>query len=516
MTAILGLLGCSETFIYQITEVPKPEIEVTPLEYFFDEISVGENSIETFTISNIGDAPLSVFDIRLSNSNGTFLLDSEIDIIYPDESADFYVIYNPITYEENNNVINILSNDFDEALIQILISGRGNSPVIDISPWEYQFPETSVGCESEKVIMISNVGSLDLIIDNILYTSNVPSDFYPESFYNIGGNFPWTIAPGDHIAVPISYIPEDTLSDNGFLKVYSNDLARPEAIAGQTGSGVYEEFVTETFSQDGTSDVDIMFVIDNSCSMQSNQINFKDNFNSFINAFYGAGIDYQIGFITTDSSTLSLNSIVSNLSADPIAEVNDIIDIISISGSSHEQGILQTYLATQPGEWAGVGGSFLRVDARLVVIYLSDEPDHSGSIVTTSQAANHLLSLKGSLSMVTAHAVAGDFPNGCTANGGAEFGDGYYDLVNNLSGTFLSICTSDWGIQMDALARSSILSNSFPLSNTPVEASIEAYIDGVLDYNWTFEESTNSVIFSTPPSEGSQIEISYSRYNECN
>ena len=148
-------------------------------------------------------------------------------------------------------------------------------------------------------------------------------------------------------------------------------------------------------------------------------------------------------------------------------------------------------------------------------MYLSDEPDYSGNYVTIPQLANHLIGIKGSPSLVVAHAVAGDFPTGCMANGGAEFGDGYYDIVSELNGSFLSICSSEWGPQMDELARSSILNASFPLTEIPIVASIHATIDGVTDYNWSFEESINSVIFGTPPNEGAEVEISYSVYFEC-
>ena len=68
---------------------------------------------------------------------------------------------------------------------------------------------------------------------------------------------------------------------------------------------------------------------------------------------------------------------------------------------------------------------------------------------------------------------------------------------------------------MDALARNSILNTSFQLSEVPVVASIEATIDGIEDFNWMFDESTNSIIFITAPTTGSNIEISYSVYADC-
>jgi hypothetical protein len=515
LLALLCLFGCSDTALTRVPDEPSPEIEVTPLEYDFGDLPVGESLLKTFLISNIGNDILNISNIHMAYANDAFILDSDISSISPDESAEIFVVYTPVTYRNDSNIINILSNDLDEPVVSISIAGSGSSPIIDIDPWTYQFDNTMVSCEDSEEFAITNIGNMDLIIDNIIYISNIPSDFYPESFYNINGDFPWTLAPGESIPVVISYIPEDTSPDNGALEVYSNDPYTPVAIAEQTGHSFYGDFITDVFTQVESVDVDILFVIDNSGSMTQNQINFKNNFNSFINAFYAAGISYNIGFITTDNKNLVSNSIISNSSPDPVTEVNDIIELISTYGMGTEKGLLYSYLATQPGEWAQPGGAFLRPDAKLVVIYLSDERDQSGGDVTIPQLISHLIALKGSMSMVTAHAVAGDFPSGCSGNGGAEFGDGYYDVVSGLSGSFLSICASDWGPQMDALARSSILDASFTLSEVPVVASIEAIVDGVVDYNWIFEESTNSIIFASPPAEGSLVEISYSVFTEC-
>jgi hypothetical protein len=120
-----------------------------------------------------------------------------------------------------------------------------------------------------------------------------------------------------------------------------------------------------------------------------------------------------------------------------------------------------------------------------------------------------LLSLKASSDLIIAHAIAGDYPSGCTSNGGAQYGEGYYDVVNSLSGTFMSICDSDWSVTMDTLARDSIAMTGFPLSEKAISGTIEVKVNGIINTDWYFEHSSNSVIFTFPPLEGSDIEINY-------
>ena len=57
---------------------------------------------------------------------------------------------------------------------------------------------------------------------------------------------------------------------------------------------------TDVFLQETRNVVDILLVVDNSCSMIDEQEKLADNFQSFIDAFAGVDVDYQIGVVTTD------------------------------------------------------------------------------------------------------------------------------------------------------------------------------------------------------------------------
>ena len=132
-----------------------------------------------------------------------------------------------------------------------------------------------------------------------------------------------------------------------------------------------------------------------------------------------------------------------------------------------------------------------------------------------SDYSSSLVSLKSSSDLVVAHAIAGDYPSGCSTNGGAQFGDGYYDVVNDLGGTFMSICASDWSVTMDTLARESLSQLGFALSDSPIQDTIVVHVDGVASSDWSYDISSNSVIFTTAPPDGSSIDIEYGIWS-CN
>lgn len=75
-------------------------------------------------------------------------------------------------------------------------------------------------------------------------------------------------------------------------------------ILGMAGCSDYEFYnqkYTDVFQQNGRNQVDVLLVVDNSCSMFEEQDKLATNFDSFIQYFDGVDVDYQISVVTTDT-----------------------------------------------------------------------------------------------------------------------------------------------------------------------------------------------------------------------
>jgi len=499
--------------------ITAPEIEVDPTHHSYGALSAGSETRDVvINIENIGNGDLDISNIYLHNGNSNFSLATlPVGTVGSLESVELIVTYAPGTYETNYETISILSNDEDEPVVNVVLDGSGDAPVITITPDYHDFGEVYLGCEDTLSIEVGNIGNSNLIISDIEFFASLPVDFSMHDYEPAWGALPIVVPPGDVIDLNVDYFPLDLLDDAGYMEVTSNDPATPVAYADQDGLGEVEAWVSDSFTQDGTVDVDILFVIDNSGSMGSNQTNIKNNFDVFMNAFAAAGVSYQVALITTDDSNF-VGDVITNSTPDPVTEFNDQIDSIGTRGSAYEKGLWFAYESTTTGDASpGSSTGFFRTGARLVVVYVSDEGDYShqtyGSGGSTTMLptdyASSLLSLKSSSSLVVAHAIAGDYPSGCSTNGGAQFGDGYYDVVTDLGGTFMSICASDWSTTMDTLARESLAQLAFALSSTPIEDTIEVTVDGVISSDWSYDISANTIIFSVSPPDGSTIDISY-------
>ena len=56
----------------------------------------------------------------------------------------------------------------------------------------------------------------------------------------------------------------------------------------------------DVFQQQRINTVDVLMVVDNSCSMDQEQDKLASNFQAFIDAFEGVEVDWQLSVVTTD------------------------------------------------------------------------------------------------------------------------------------------------------------------------------------------------------------------------
>jgi len=56
---------------------------------------------------------------------------------------------------------------------------------------------------------------------------------------------------------------------------------------------------------------------------------------------------------------------------------------------------------------------------------------------------------------------------------------------------------------------------SFNLSGTPIEDTIEVFVDGVANTDWIYDSSLNAIIFNAAPTDGSLIDASYAVWADC-
>jgi hypothetical protein len=167
---------------------------------------------------------------------------------------------------------------------------------------------------------------------------------------------------------------------------------------------------------------------------------------------------------------------------------------------------------------AGVNAGFVRQDANLAVVVVSDAEDQSNQPV--SYYENLLINVKGfaNLSKFTFSAI-GPFlpssPSGCIYDG---FGAAtrYTSLINRTGGVREEICNTNWAVALQGLGRTAFgFRTQFFLTNTPdqTQGGINVLINGqpAPPSTYMYDAASNSIRFqpNTTPQPGQTLTIDY-------
>lgn len=112
------------------TAVRTPEIDVSPGWITFPYIAVGDSTSAPFTVSNLGDAELAIFDVAWDGSGGPFTL-AALDgaalarPLAPGAAFDVVVTYTPTAATAASAVARVSSDDPDEPTVPVEIGAPG-------------------------------------------------------------------------------------------------------------------------------------------------------------------------------------------------------------------------------------------------------------------------------------------------------------------------------------------------------------------------------------------------------
>lgn len=285
---------------------------------------------------------------------------------------------------------------------------------------------------------------------------------------------------------------------------------------GDNNSGNIPEEVTEVFIQNASESnkIDILWVVDNSGSMSDEQASLAANFDAFIQSFASKDIDFQMAITTTDARAgISGEPVAGSIDALNYSAMQDDVDLfknsfksmiqVGIRGSGHEQGLQTSY-----DFFNNYGNSFLREDAFLQVIYVSDENDQSPDMVSAYVEA--IQDMKLNAGKVKMHGIVSfaDEGQGIT-NGHARYGD----ATELTSGSLYDI-DGDFYQSLENLGEKIVeLVETFPLQFAPVVDSIVVKVNGVESNDWEYIAQGNSIKFleGAIPVDGDEISVSYEK-----
>lgn len=546
--AILGALaasaGCEDGSLQRIPgAAPPTRVDANIVVYGedpdqphlvdFGEVPVGEMSVQEVTIENDGTDTLQVRDLMLpgSDSLGSFQmlnLDELVPLLTPDTSWVLEVGYSPVQDEARESTLTVASNDRDEPTVDVRLVATGLGPQVEVFPPSYDFGSPEIGCEHSEQFTVSNVGRADLTVDDVFLEDLGGSGelFLDEATVP---SMPQILAPGESFTVDIWYSPDDVEPDSSVLHVISDDPSQADKSASQFGiahAGLTNE---DQFLQQGDNSTDILWVVDDSCSMSEEQTSLATNFTAFMGIIEALEVDFHIGVTTTDVDAggpqgmlQGSTPIITPSTPDPEVVFSANVNV-GTSGSATERGLHAGYLAlsspmVDPG---GPNDGFLRDTAGLRVMFVSDEPEQSQPVQgwTAPDYSGWFQALKPNPDHVVLSDITGGLLGCNGAGGSADEGQGYVEATVLTGGISASICDSNWASTLSALAwLAQSFADTFELSELAVADTVEVRLnDSPVFVGWVFDPALNAVVFDPDhiPDNGVTIDITYTILGSC-
>ena len=512
LPVLLLLAGCSD---HNFAKIPEGEgnglarIEVSPGLLQFGELSYGEDPVvQSFTIKSVGDIDLTVSDLFIEGEHaGSFtLLSDTVNFVLPpgaEQTVD--VVFEPLGANDQVATAYVASDDEEYPLEPVELYGSGSVPELQISPDPLDFESAYIGCDDREVVELSNVGTDTLEITDVGFEGDSPLALVDD--YSL----PITLEPGEATWLSFTFTPREEAAFTGTLSVTSNEPLGTRT-ADQAGEGRYAGFYTDLWEIPEDPPTDLLFAVDQSCSMDDDSAALARNFSTFISLLGGYSNDWQV-IVSNDDDGCSRTGILTPTTPNYESTFSS---QVTAGGGAYTEALLTVannaiHNAYVPG---GCNSGFMREGAALHIIVVSDEREQSPQ--SWSTLVSQIQGYKGDPGMVKISAIAGDYPGGC---GSADAGDGYYQAVTGTSGEFLSIC-SDWAsaANLERLASASVIQTDFELQNTPLPDTIEVVHNAapVAETEWSYDAASNTVSFATlSPTGGDTVEISYAGLAAC-
>ena len=220
---------------------PSPDITVSPLSHEYGNVAVGQSGSQIFNVRNDGTADLAVSATALGGSNpsqfsitsggGSFALT-------PGGSRNITIGFSPSTVGAKSASLDITSDDPDEALISVSLSGTGTllEPDITVSPPSHDYGNVAVGQSGGQVFNVRNDGTANL---SVSATSLGGAD--PGHFIIAAGGGSFVLSPGGSRDITVNFTPSSVGARSASLEITSDDPDEGLASAGLSGVGTLLE-----------------------------------------------------------------------------------------------------------------------------------------------------------------------------------------------------------------------------------------------------------------------------------
>ncbi len=263
------------------------------------------------------------------------------------------------------------------------------------------------------------------------------------------------------------------------------------------------EIWVDSFTQVGAfDDMDILWVIDGSCSMISHHPQLVKGVEAMMGNLPG-DVNWRLKMITAgDSTWITQSNLFPLTRGDDIDDAIYMLNDLPSDGGEAGFGAVKNYVETDT-----YAQTWMRPDAALLTVFVSDEPEQSGIDVSdfiwwyeNRRTTGFMASI---VNLPEAESVC-PFTTGPT-----HIGQEYIDATEHFNGAVVDICNPDWATAVEDATQEIEPYEDYELQHIPYKNTIAVFVNQEPFYEWHYNSWENRIYFDELPEEGALVEMAY-------
>lgn len=508
----------------------------------FGAVQTGRGAVQGFRFENTGTQECAVKDIHLSNdAGGAFFMPGGPltgGVVIPGAAFSAQIAFKAAADGAYAGELSITVNNPATPVVKLRLLGSAYLTCLAAAPPFLDFGPVRYDCQPvPRRAYLANQCLVPVTITRSWIGAGTSDQFRVSR----EPPYPLRLDPGEGFEVEATY--GRTVLGQHFSPLFLDLASEPRPfLLPMLAETNHEGLQIERFVQGRDGQLDLLLVVSNTTTMQAYQDRLKAAIPGFLARAQAQGLDVQVGVTTTglvprsplcpggvqggEAGRLfpadgSRARVVSGASAGAAAAVQSNLEV----GGCHNlvQGLETMRAALSPPLVDAVDDprtperddgnlGFLRSAARLAIVFLSDEDDHSG--FDPLSYIQLIQSLKGpNMShRVQAHAIV-PTDRSCVTAGPP--GPRFATVARETGGSTFEVCRGDYLPLLEGLAvRAAGAQRDFRLTTAAAgPTDITVRVDGqpVSPPSWAYDPATMSIVFDpgAVPAPGQTVEVKY-------
>ena len=205
----------------------QPQLTISPASVSYGNVSVGSSAPQTITLTNAGNATLTVTQLTASGA-GFSVSGATLPLnINASSSASFTATFAPTSAGAASGSMSIVSNA-PGSPASVLLSGTGIQGQLGAAPSTVNFGSVNVGSSGSQTITLTNSGTASLTISQATASGT--------GFSVSGITTPLTLGAGQSTSFAAKFAPTSAGSVSGSVSIVNNGPNSPITVS-LSGSG---------------------------------------------------------------------------------------------------------------------------------------------------------------------------------------------------------------------------------------------------------------------------------------